>query len=120
MRQLPSLGPSLAAGEYMLASAELDNNCEHGKCTTGGALAADTSACVTSICAADSFCCSSSWDSLCVGEVRTICGSLTCAESEGTCNHPLCTASAPLVSACDSTKANCATSICTADPFCCS
>jgi hypothetical protein len=118
MLRVPSIGTTLAAGGLMLSSAELDS-CEHDKCTSGLALPSDTSSCVSSICTADSFCCSTSWDSLCVGEVRTVCGSLTCAEAEGTCVHPLCTAGSSLVNLCDSTKANCVSSICAADPFCC-
>jgi hypothetical protein len=30
--------------------------------------------CVTKICAADSYCCKTKWDSVCVGEVGSICG----------------------------------------------
>jgi len=48
--------------------------CAHSICTTGGKLASGCDPCVTSICAADSFCCVTSWDSICVGEVSSICG----------------------------------------------
>jgi vibriolysin len=51
--------------------------CAHDKCTVGGALTSGCDPCVTSICAVDSFCCSTSWDSLCVGEVSSVCG-LSC------------------------------------------
>jgi hypothetical protein len=30
--------------------------------------------CVAAICAADSFCCTTSWDNVCVNEVDTVCG----------------------------------------------
>jgi serine protease len=48
--------------------------CAHPICSTGGALTATCDACVSRICAADSFCCSNSWDGICVGEVSSICG----------------------------------------------
>jgi len=90
------------------------------KCTTGGALAAETGACASSVCAVDSFCCNVAWDALCVSEVRTVCDSLTCAEANGTCSHSLCATGGALVNSCDNAKANCVFQICTADPFCCS
>jgi hypothetical protein len=89
------------------------------KCTTGAALVSDADACVSSVCAADSFCCNVTWDAVCVREVRTVCGSLSCAESNGTCSHSLCATDGPLVNGCDSAKANCVSAICAADPFCC-
>jgi hypothetical protein len=52
-------------------------SCSHSLCTTGTALVSGCSACATQICAADGFCCSTSWDSICVGEVKSVCG-LTC------------------------------------------
>lgn len=48
--------------------------CSHLLCSTGTALVSGCNTCATSVCAADSFCCSSSWDSICVGEVTSICG----------------------------------------------
>jgi subtilisin-like proprotein convertase family protein len=47
--------------------------CAHSKCTTGTRLTSGCDPCVTQICAADSFCCSNTWDSICVGEVSSIC-----------------------------------------------
>ena len=47
--------------------------CAHSKCVTGPALTADCDSCVGQICAADSFCCASFWDSACVSEVSSIC-----------------------------------------------
>jgi len=47
--------------------------CAHDICSTGSRLASGCDPCVTRICAADSFCCSSSWDSVCVGEVSSVC-----------------------------------------------
>jgi subtilisin-like proprotein convertase family protein len=51
--------------------------CAHSECTTGVKLTSGCDACVTSICASDSFCCATRWDSVCVGEVSSICGA-TC------------------------------------------
>ncbi|HEX7839240.1 MAG TPA: S53 family peptidase [Kofleriaceae bacterium] len=51
--------------------------CSHLLCNTGAALVSGCNSCATSICAADSFCCASSWDSICVGEVSSVCG-LSC------------------------------------------
>lgn len=117
MLTVPLLGKELAAGGRTLASAEL--SCHHDRCTTGLPLVATSNACVSSICTSDPYCCTTAWDPLCVQEVRTICGSLTCAESEGSCKHPLCTPGGALVSGCDGATAGCSAAICTADPYCC-
>jgi len=50
------------------------NTCAHDKCSTGSQLVSSCDACVSQICAQDSFCCNSSWDSICQGEVGSICG----------------------------------------------
>ena len=46
----------------------------HSLCNPGAALATSMDSCVNSVCASDSFCCNSTWDSICVGEVTSICG----------------------------------------------
>ncbi|ORY31347.1 hypothetical protein BCR33DRAFT_840559 [Rhizoclosmatium globosum] len=51
--------------------------CAHSKCVTGVALRSTCDACVGKIVAADSYCGSTSWDSTCVGEVKSVCG-ITC------------------------------------------
>ena len=48
--------------------------CAHPLCDEGVALDETCDPCVASICAADPYCCDNSWDSLCVGEVESICG----------------------------------------------
>ncbi len=50
------------------------STCSHDKCTSGGKLVSSCDSCVSQVCAQDSFCCSNSWDSICVGEVGSICG----------------------------------------------
>ncbi|KAJ3098519.1 hypothetical protein HK100_005087, partial [Physocladia obscura] len=42
--------------------------CAHSECSTGTALTSDCSACATAVCAQDSYCCATSWDSTCVSE----------------------------------------------------
>lgn len=49
------------------------NTCAHDICTTGAKLKATCSACVAAVCAADSICCSSMWDDICVGETDDYC-----------------------------------------------
>jgi pseudolysin/vibriolysin len=50
------------------------NTCAHAICSTGAKLTSGCDPCVTSICARDGYCCSTQWDSICVGEVKSICG----------------------------------------------
>lgn len=97
-------------------------NCSHNECSTGSKLVSGCDPCVTKICAADSFCCATTWDSICVGEVKSICGN-TCGAPPpppppppGNCSHAICTTGTKLVSSCDP----CATKICAADSYCCS
>jgi hypothetical protein len=49
-------------------------SCSHSPCVTGAALVSGCEPAVTAVCAADSFCCNSSWDSICVGETTSIGG----------------------------------------------
>ncbi len=49
--------------------------CTHSLCTAGPALTAACDPCAQSICAVDAYCCSTNWDSTCVGEVATVCKS---------------------------------------------
>jgi hypothetical protein len=86
--------------------------CAHGECDTGAALTNGCDACVTKICAADSYCCTTSWDSICVGEVGSICGQ-SCTLK---CAHDECKTGTNLTSGCDA----CVTQICAADAYCCS
>ncbi len=86
--------------------------CAHSICLTGGTLVASCDPCATKVCAADSFCCSSSWDSQCIGEVDSICHE-SC--SRITCAHSACTTGGVLSSTCDT----CVNAICTKDSFCC-
>lgn len=95
--------------------------CAHAICATGGGLQATCDPCATQLCAQDPYCCSTSWDATCVGEVASICGnSCTVKLPSGdagpsTCSHPVCATGAPLASACES----CATQLCAQDSYCC-
>ncbi|HEX4423665.1 MAG TPA: S53 family peptidase [Kofleriaceae bacterium] len=88
-------------------------SCDHPICSTGDALTASCDPCAAEICSADSFCCASSWDSICVGEVSSVCHQ-SCGGT-GTCTHSECTTGAKLKKGCDT----CVTSICAQDSFCC-
>lgn len=60
-----------------------DPMCAHDECTVGVALGATCNECVSVICACDSYCCATSWDTICVHEAQEICN-LPCS-SVGTC-----------------------------------
>jgi Trypsin len=105
--------------------------CAHSKCASGTKLVKTCDACVAKICAADAYCCSTSWDSICVGEVQSVCnescgggtdggtdGGGTDAGTDGgaACTHPICTQGSKLATNCDV----CVGSICAKDPYCCS
>ncbi len=101
-------------------NGQVDNGCPcaHDKCVTGSALVSGCSSCVTSICQSDSYCCTNSWDSVCVGEVQTICGKGTCA---GNCPHAPCSSgpsSTPFNQGCDS-PGSCVQQVCSQDSYCC-
>jgi hypothetical protein len=59
--------------EVAVTEQHLADQCGHSICETGAAVSATCDSCVVSICAADSFCCTTSWDGQCVGEVSSIC-----------------------------------------------
>jgi hypothetical protein len=48
-------------------------NPDHDCCTSGSAGCADAACCVL-VCAADIFCCTSAWDTLCISEADALCG----------------------------------------------
>jgi hypothetical protein len=50
------------------------NPCAHDQCVTGVALTQMCSPCTAQICQADQFCCTNSWDQICVNEVGSVCG----------------------------------------------
>jgi hypothetical protein len=79
-------GTACKTGETCNASkccaAPGQGTCVHSLCdgTTANPLkkACDPNGCVTKVCNADSFCCTTDWDSLCAGEVATYCSPYSC------------------------------------------
>lgn len=47
--------------------------CEHDECTEGTSLAPDCSACATSVCEEDPYCCDTKWDIACVISAQDLC-----------------------------------------------
>ena len=92
------------------------SSCAHDLCTSGGKLASSCDPCAQQICAQDSYCCTTSWSSICVAEVGSICGQ-SCSGGGGgsTCSHPICSTGGKLTSSCDT----CATQVCAKDSYCC-
>ena len=86
----------------------------HPLCVTGVALSPVSTSCAASICARDSFCCTNAWDSICVGEVQSICRSLTCAQNTA-CSHAECSTGPALTFNCSSAVSF----VCANDPACC-
>jgi endonuclease/exonuclease/phosphatase family metal-dependent hydrolase len=80
--------------------------CAHDPFTTGAALAAGCSACTAAVCAADSYCCSTAWDSTCASEAAARCTA---------CSHATSATGAPLFNGCNA----CVSTVCAADPRCC-
>jgi hypothetical protein len=84
--------------------------CAHEICDPGAALDQSCNTCAGTVCGADPFCCSVFWDRICVQESEGLCGEVC----QG-CSHDFCVAGEPLAGDCDP----CATSVCAADPYCC-
>lgn len=57
--------------------APAPSTCAHSACVVGSKLDLTCNLCVAQICSVDPYCCTTTWDSVCVGEVTTECG-LTC------------------------------------------
>jgi hypothetical protein len=49
------------------------SSCAHSICASGTKLTSSCDPCAGQICAQDSYCCSTKWDSICVSEVASIC-----------------------------------------------
>ena len=68
----------LAAVDFSAMHPKCVSACgTHDLCSSGPPLGVQCNACVASVCAADSYCCTTSWDATCVAEVATYCG-VTC------------------------------------------
>jgi subtilisin family serine protease len=106
---------------YRGVQAAIAAACTHDTCVASTALGTGCNACVASICDVDPYCCNTYWDGICVSEMQSVCGSLRCSASQGTCQHTLCTTGTRLSNGCDVPPAtsSCVTSICSVDPYCC-
>ncbi|HSQ63739.1 MAG TPA: hypothetical protein VLM85_11020 [Polyangiaceae bacterium] len=65
------------------SNAPPQGSCAHDLCTPGNGSdpltpGCDPSGCATAVCNGDPFCCSTDWDSICVGEVVTYCPPYSC------------------------------------------
>lgn len=89
--------------------------CAHNSCAAGVPLNGACNWCVDEICKVDSYCCLYGWDSICVGEVQSVCNSVQCDAAAPACLHSQCMTGAALGSSCHW----CAATICTVDPYCC-
>jgi hypothetical protein len=87
-------------------------DCAHDLCASGAALDPTCDTCVADVCAADDFCCTVEWDSVCVGQAEDLCG-LDCGIAG--CAHDLCEAGAALDPTCDP----CVEAVCLNEPGCC-
>lgn len=81
-------------------------------CSPGGGPGCDDAACQALVCAADSWCCTSGWDGMCVDEAEKFCGDLCFPDfGDSTCCAPHGGIG------CD--NFDCQSTVCTLDPFCC-
>lgn len=69
-----AFAPPLTLGDVPAVTV---SSCSHDVCEIGSALPSSCDDCAAAVCAVDGFCCSSSWDSTCVGYVDDYCG-FTC------------------------------------------
>ncbi|MFO0828389.1 MAG: hypothetical protein U0572_09580 [Phycisphaerales bacterium] len=85
-------------------------------CSSNGSPACNDLACCTAVCAADSFCCAVTWDSVCAGEAASLCPDL-CQGGGGVCGTggDCCTPNGGL--GCN--DVTCCETVCGIDSFCC-
>jgi hypothetical protein len=95
-------------------AAELCGNCgdpKAGSCfEENGTIGCDNAECCAAVCAMDSFCCDTEWDSLCVeaaGEICASCGGAGAGDCFAANSTPGCN------------DADCCTAVCAVDSFCC-
>jgi hypothetical protein len=103
-----SRSPSTGVGDQ-----QPQGTCEHDLCEAGAALDPACDTCVAAVCAADDFCCTVEWDSVCVGQADELCADVDCGITG--CEHDLCEVGTPLDPTCDP----CVDAVCLANPGCC-
>jgi hypothetical protein len=67
-------GGGTTGGTTSSSSGGGTSTCSHAICAAGVKLTSACDPCATKVCAADSYCCGTKWDSVCVGEVASVCG----------------------------------------------
>ncbi len=72
-------GQIAAHGGSGSGGAATPATCTHALCSTGGVLEGGCDPCVSTICAQDSYCCTTAWDAQCVSEVASMCKQSTCS-----------------------------------------
>jgi hypothetical protein len=108
---VPCANPTKACGQ---TSSPGTGSCSHDVCTTGGPLNTSCGNCAAEVCKNDSFCCNSSWDSLCVKAVDKYCAG-GCGGATTGCAHDPCTVGVALSPLCSA----CVKAVCDKDGFCC-
>jgi len=118
---LGEVGESSSGARSQDSIGACGGSCAHDTCATGVALTSPCDPCVAMIAAVDPYCVNSNWDSFCVAEVRSVCGSMRCTPSKGTCAHPLCGTGVALTAGCDvpPLSSSCVADICAVDSYCC-
>jgi hypothetical protein len=66
------------------------SGCAHSVCATGGPLTSGCNSCVTTVCAADAYCCTTSWDTICVDEAKSMCPVEGIKQWHGVCGGAKC------------------------------
>ena len=111
------LAQLLALWGQIIPGVECPNS-DDSPCTTHAAPGCDDLGCCDAICAIDAFCCTTTWDTICVNEAQALCG---CPGPPG-CGHPEagdCCAFGGLPGV-GCSSASCCETICDyIDPFCC-
>ena len=72
-----SSASTAASSSTSSTSASSGTPCAHPICMSSGHLMPACDPCVTKLCQADPYCCMTTWDPNCIGEVKSICG-VTC------------------------------------------
>ncbi len=69
----PAGGGGSSSSSSSSSSTGGSSSCSHSTCVTGTALVSGCNSCATTVCASDSYCCTTSWDSTCVSEATSWC-----------------------------------------------
>jgi len=91
-------------------------SCDHTVCEIGGPLDVSCGACSKAVCTNDAYCCTESWDQICVNEVDQYCAT-PCGGTTPGCSPDICID--PDLPKQDPSCGDCTWAVCDADPFCC-